>query len=59
MVRVHNFSAGPAILPEEVLLEAAEEMNDFSGAGLSVMEMSHRSKAFEGILNETKDSDGL
>lgn len=56
MVRVHNFSAGPAILPEEVLLEAAEEMLDFSGAGMSVMEMSHRSKAFEGILNETKEN---
>lgn len=54
MNRVHNFSAGPAILPEEVLLEAAQEMPDYAGSGMSVMEMSHRSKTFERILEETK-----
>ena len=51
MARVYNFSAGPAVLPEEVLREAADEMLDYRGCGMSVMEMSHRSKAFEGILN--------
>lgn len=50
MPRVYNFSAGPAVLPEEVLREAAEEMLDYKGTGMSVMEMSHRSKAFEEIL---------
>ena len=52
MKRVYNFSAGPAVLPEEVLKEAAAEMLDYQGTGMSVMEMSHRSKTFEGILNE-------
>ena len=46
MKRVYNFSAGPAVLPEEVLREAADEMLDYNGTGMSVMEMSHRSKAF-------------
>ena len=41
MGRVYNFSAGPAVLPEEVLKEAAEEMLDYRGTGMSVMEMSH------------------
>ena len=50
MKRVYNFSAGPAVLPEEVLKEAAEEMLDYQGTGMSVMEMSHRSKAFEKII---------
>ena len=45
MKRVYNFSAGPAVLPEEVLREAADEMLDYKGCGMSVMEMSHRSKA--------------
>ena len=49
MSRVYNFSAGPAVLPEEVLREAAEEMMDYRGCGMSVMEMSHRSKMFEEI----------
>ena len=44
MSRVYNFSAGPAVLPEEVLKEAAAEMLDYKGTGMSVMEMSHRSK---------------
>ena len=42
MARVYNFSAGPAVLPEEVLREAAAEMLDYKGTGMSVMEMSHR-----------------
>lgn len=54
MGRVYNFSAGPAVLPEEVLKEAAEEMLDYKGTGMSVMEMSHRSKAFEGIIQEAE-----
>lgn len=54
MKRVYNFSAGPAVLPEEVLQEAANEMLDYNGTGMSVMEMSHRSKAFEGIINEAE-----
>ena len=54
MSRVYNFSAGPAVLPEEVLKEAADEMLDYRGTGMSVMEMSHRSKVFENILNEAE-----
>ena len=50
MGRVYNFSAGPAVLPEEVLREAAEEMLDYKGTGMSVMEMSHRSKAYDEII---------
>ncbi|MBQ8824868.1 MAG: 3-phosphoserine/phosphohydroxythreonine transaminase [Ruminococcus sp.] len=51
MKRVYNFSAGPAVLPEEVLKEAADEMLDYKGTGMSVMEMSHRSKAFQEIID--------
>ena len=51
---VYNFSAGPAVLPKDVLKEAAEEMLDYQGTGMSVMEMSHRSKAFEGIITEAE-----
>ena len=54
MARVYNFSAGPAVLPEEVLREAAEEMLDYKGTGMSVMEMSHRSKAFQNIIDEAE-----
>ena len=54
MARVYNFSAGPAVLPEEVLKEAAEEMLDYRGTGMSVMEMSHRSKAFQQIIDEAE-----
>lgn len=54
MSRVYNFSAGPAVLPEEVLKEAAGEMLDYKGTGMSVMEMSHRSKAFETIISEAE-----
>ena len=52
MSRVFNFSAGPAVLPEEVLLEVQKELLDYQGSGMSVMEMSHRSKPFEKILND-------
>lgn len=54
MARVYNFSAGPAVLPEEVLREAAEEMLDYKGTGMSVMEMSHRSKAYDAIIKEAE-----
>lgn len=54
MSRVYNFSAGPAVLPEEVLREAAEEMMDYQGSGMSVMEMSHRSKVYDGIIKEAE-----
>ena len=54
MSRVYNFSAGPAVLPEEVLQEAAEEMLDYRGCGMSVMEMSHRSKMFDTIIKEAE-----
>lgn len=51
MKRVYNFSAGPSMLPEPVLKRAADEMLDYEGSGQSVMEMSHRSKVYEGIIN--------
>ena len=54
MKRVYNFSAGPAVLPEEVLMEAANEMLDYRGTGMSVMEMSHRSKAYQQIIDEAE-----
>ena len=54
MSRVYNFSAGPAVLPEEVLQEAAAEMLDYNGTGMSVMEMSHRSKAYDKIIKDAE-----
>ncbi|MCM1144077.1 MAG: 3-phosphoserine/phosphohydroxythreonine transaminase [Blautia sp.] len=54
MARVYNFSAGPAVLPEEVLKEAADEMLDYQGCGMSVMEMSHRSKVYDTIIKEAE-----
>lgn len=54
--RVYNFSAGPAVLPVPVLERAARELVEFPGAGMSVMEMSHRSKAFEGILAQAQEN---
>ena len=54
MSRVYNFSAGPAVLPEEVLKEAASEMLDYKGTGMSVMEMSHRSKTYQAIIDEAE-----
>ena len=56
MSRVYNFSAGPAVLPEEVLKEAADEMMDYRGCGMSVMEMSHRSKVYDDII-KTAEAD--
>ena len=50
MSRVHNFSAGPAVLPLEVLQQAQQELVDYKGTGMSVMEMSHRSKEYEAII---------
>ena len=54
MSRVYNFSAGPAVLPEAVLKEAADEMLDYKGCGMSVMEMSHRSKVYDQIIKEAE-----
>lgn len=54
MHRVYNFSAGPAVLPEPVLQEAAAEMLDYRGTGMSVMEMSHRSKPYQQIIDEAE-----
>ncbi len=54
MARVYNFSAGPAVLPEEVLKEAAAEMLDYEGCGMSVMEMSHRSKVYDKIIKDAE-----
>ena len=51
---MYNFSAGPAVLPEEVLREAADEMMDYKGSGMSVMEMSHRSKVYDTIIKEAE-----
>lgn len=54
MSRVYNFSAGPSMLPEKVLVTAAEEMLDYKGSGQSVMEMSHRSKTYQAIIDEAE-----
>ena len=54
MERVYNFSAGPAVLPEEVLKQAAEEMLNYKGSGMSVMEMSHRTKTYQAIIDEAE-----
>ena len=54
MGRIFNFSAGPAMLPEEVLKEAAADMMDYHGCGMSVMEMSHRSKVYQQIIDEAE-----
>ncbi|MDO5123993.1 MAG: aminotransferase class V-fold PLP-dependent enzyme, partial [Eubacteriales bacterium] len=54
MSRVYNFSAGPSVLPEAVLKTAAAEMLDYKGSGQSVMEMSHRSKVYDGIIKEAE-----
>ena len=56
MTKVYNFSAGPAVLPESVLEQAAAEMLDYQGTGMSVMEMSHRSKPFQNII-DTAEAD--
>ncbi len=54
MSRVYNFSAGPSVLPESVLKTAADDMMDYKGSGQSVMEMSHRSKVYDGIIKEAE-----
>lgn len=54
MARVYNFSAGPSMLPEEVLKQAADEMLDYQGSGQSVLEMSHRSKVFDKIIKDAE-----
>lgn len=54
MARIYNFSAGPSILPEEVLQECAADMMDYKGSGMSVMEMSHRSKVYDEIIKQTE-----
>ena len=54
MKRVYNFSAGPSMLPEQVLRRAADEMLDYQGSGQSVMEMSHRSKVYQGIIDSAE-----
>ena len=54
MSRIYNFSAGPSMLPEEVLKQAADEMMDYNGSGMSVMEMSHRSPVYDAIIKETE-----
>ena len=54
MSRVYNFSAGPAMLPEEVLKQAADEMMDYQGSGQSVMEMSHRSSTYQAIIDHAE-----
>jgi phosphoserine aminotransferase len=55
MTRIYNFSAGPSMLPESVLEKAAADIKDFGGSGMSVMEMSHRSKVFEDIMDRARD----
>lgn len=54
--RIYNFSAGPSILPEPVLLKAQKELLNCNGSGMSVLEMSHRSKVFDDIINQAKEN---
>lgn len=54
MANVHNFSAGPSILPQEVFQEASEAVKDFNGLGLSLLEISHRSKDFVAVMDEAR-----
>lgn len=54
MARVHNFSAGPAALPTSVLTEIADEMMDYRGCGMSVLEMSHRSSMYQQIIDDAE-----
>ena len=54
MARVHNFSAGPAALPTSVLAEIADEMMDYRGCGMSVLEMSHRSSMYQQIIDDAE-----
>lgn len=52
--RVHNFSAGPGVMPEPVLLQAQAEMLDYKGSGMSIMEMSHRGKVYDAVIKQTE-----
>ncbi|MFT5170737.1 MAG: phosphoserine aminotransferase [Candidatus Marinamargulisbacteria bacterium] len=52
--RIHNFSAGPGALPEAILIKAQAELLNFQGSGMSVMEMSHRSSHFDGVMKQTE-----
>lgn len=54
MSKVYNFSAGPAVLPYEVLLDAQRELADWHGSGMSVMEMSHRGREFMEIIHQAE-----
>src|SRR5262245_54673988 len=54
MGKLHNFSAGPAILPDEVMKEAAQACIDFNGMGLSLLEISHRSKEYVAVMDEAR-----
>ncbi len=54
MSRIYNFSAGPSVLPEEVLKQAGDDIMDYKGSGMSVMEMSHRSKVYDGIIKDAE-----
>jgi phosphoserine aminotransferase len=53
--RIHNFNAGPAVLPVAVLEEIREEFLDYKGSGMSITEVSHRSKWFDGVINEAEE----
>lgn len=53
-MKVHNFSAGPSILPEQVMKKASEAVLDFNGIGLSILEISHRSKEFVSVIEEAR-----
>src|SRR5450830_439613 len=55
MAQIYNFSAGPAVLPKEVLIQARDEMLDWHGSSMSIMEMSHRGKEFMGIASEAEE----
>jgi phosphoserine aminotransferase len=59
MARIFNFSAGPAVMPEEVLAQARDELLDWHGSGMSVMEMSHRSKSSSRSLPRRADLQAL
>jgi phosphoserine aminotransferase len=56
MNKVHNFSAGPSILPQQVIAQTAQAIQEFDGMGLSILEISHRSKNFERVVEEARNS---
>ena len=53
-MKKHNFSAGPCILPQEVIIKASEAVMDFNNSGLSLIEISHRSKEFEDVMEQAR-----